>query len=64
LDELFLKGPGSKEAVKVGAKELGNKVAVFALISVSKKPWRWLRIAYISSKGEIKISLSEMTLIC
>jgi hypothetical protein len=30
LDELLLKGPGSKQAMQVGSEQLGDEVAIFS----------------------------------
>jgi hypothetical protein len=60
LDELFFEGAGGEEAVQVGAEELGDEVAgtVVRVVFVRLGEGRW---TYMSSSGDMKMSLREMT---
>ena len=55
LDELLLQRARSQETVKVGTKELGDKVA-----SVSAEDNDAVKETHMSSRGEMKMSLREM----
>jgi hypothetical protein len=55
LDELLFKRTRCEESVKIGTKELGNEVAID-----QQSPNDPGTITHMSSRGEIKISLSEM----
>ena len=62
LNELLLKRSRGEEAVQVSTKKLGNKVAITALDIPSTLVIVVIVVsAYISSRGEIKMSLREMT---
>lgn len=58
LDKLALEGTGSKQTVQVGAEQLGHKVAAVGKRGQREKAKR--RQAYMSSSGEMKMSLKQM----
>lgn len=60
LYELLLEWPRSKQAVKIGAKELSDEVTV-CCVSKSSACTILDFYTYISSSGEMKISLRLMT---
>lgn len=62
LDELFLEGSRREQSVEIGAKKLCNEVAVDGRVSLCKRAYWALQITYISSRGEMKMSLREITL--
>ena len=53
LDELLLQRPGGEETVEIGSKELGDEVTE----KLAKTSARSASVTYISSNGEMKISL-------
>lgn len=73
LDELLLEWSGSQETVEIGTKKLCHEVAVLSASCTSRRPDMpsekrcrtppddgWGRYTYISSRGDIKISLREI----
>jgi hypothetical protein len=58
LDELLLKRSRGEQAVQISTKEFGDEVAVFFVRNASGSG---VAQTYISSRGEIKISLREIT---
>lgn len=68
MDELFLEWPGGEQSMEIGTEELGDEVAVSTRVSVRclfvATSGGRLRIStYISSRGEMKMSLREMILV-
>lgn len=69
LDELRLEWARREEAVEVSAEEFGDEVAADVGLDVATEPKGRGRgaeaargpMTYMSSKGEMKMSLSEMT---
>ena len=55
MDELLFERTRSEESVKIGTKELGHEVAIYQC-----SPAAFSLCAYMSSRGEMKMSLSEM----
>jgi len=55
LDELLFERTRSKESVKIGTEEFGYEVATY-----QRESAMMAGNAYMSSRGEMKISLSEM----
>jgi len=55
LDELLFERTRSKESVKIGTEEFSYEVATYQQNSTMIA-----RNAYMSSRGEMKISLSEI----
>ena len=62
LNELLLKRSRGEETVQVSTKKLSNEVAITVLDNPSILVMVIIMVsAYISSRGEIKMSLREMT---
>ena len=57
MDELLLKRPRGKQTVEIGSQQLGDEVTeLVSFLLVAYHAWD----AYMSSSGEMKISLRLM----
>lgn len=63
LDKLLLERSGGKESVEVGAQKLSDEIARAASAKGTREGCFFFPavMAYMSSRGEMKMSLSEIT---